>query len=112
VAVAEKNETVEILQALKDWDKAEAEQAAKRRRVAKLYRRVFGTPDGTLVLTDLLNELHHNDMRGGDLQTLALQNAAKRILAKIGAFVPENLFHLTEKYLELPMPAAYERREE
>lgn len=102
---------IEILRQLEGLQADSAASEEKARRKALLYRRVFDTPEGHLVLTDILNELRHYAMEETDVATLALQNAAKRILGRLGAWTPENIFELTEQYLNLPLPAFREQGE-
>ena len=53
--------------------------------MAMTYRRVFGSPDGRLVLKDLLGDLYHFSQTTNP-EEVALRNFSMRLLDKIGAF--------------------------
>lgn len=64
------------------------------------YRRVFDTPEGQVVLTDILNELGFFSGELKDEQDMVMHNVATRILRKLGVWRPQNLFGLTEDFLK------------
>jgi 2C-methyl-D-erythritol 2,4-cyclodiphosphate synthase len=73
----------------------EMQEAAKiEREDRKIFRRVFGSEDGKLVLTWILNESRYfsQDSKEVDPLLMALCN---RILGKIGIINPLNLFEDT-----------------
>lgn len=66
------------------------------------YRRTFNTPDGKAVLTDILNDL---GLYSAQIETpgdVALQNYARKLLFKLGAWREANIFLLTQGFMELP----------
>ena len=67
----------------------------------EIYRRVFGTVEGRVVLTDILNDLGHfaEDLSEQDT---ALSNYAKTLLEKLGIWQPHNLKRLVDAYMNMP----------
>ena len=71
---------------------AEMQEAARQEHEdRKIFRRVFGSEDGKLVLTWLLNECHYFSMDIKDIDQL-LMAFCNRLLGKIGIIHPGNLF--------------------
>ena len=66
------------------------------------YRRVFDTPEGRVVLTDMLNELGFFSGELKDHDDVVLHNVATRILRKLGVWRPQNLWVLTEDLMKNP----------
>lgn len=85
----------------------ERSQAAleKARKMAKTYRHVFASPEGQLVLTDILNDLHYWDCEDTSPGVVAKQQAAKMLLAKMLVVHPANVWEMTSKLLEVPIPS-------
>jgi hypothetical protein len=66
------------------------------------YRRVFNTPDGVAVLTDMLNDLDFFNAVAQTPEEVERQNVARKILFKLGAWRDSNIFLITRSLLELP----------
>lgn len=85
-----------------------SEQERKRvhalRTAAQRYRSVFSGADGEFVLMDILNELRHYDCEDVSHETLVLQRAARRMLARMQVIHDDNVAKITSAYLEVPMP--------
>jgi hypothetical protein len=64
------------------------------------YRRVFCTPDGKVVLKDMLSDLNYNSSVGMD--NAPLHNYAKFLLFKIGALQDHNEDAIVDALLDLP----------
>lgn len=61
------------------------------------YRNVFQTPDGQMVLTDILNDCGFFSLDDiTDPSEIARLNVSKRILGKMGAWEPCYLAEITE----------------
>jgi len=76
-----------------------------RRERAVLYRTVFDTYEGNLVLLDILNDC--GSLSLGDLNTaadIARSNVGRRILGKMGIWDSPNALLLVKKLLEIPIP--------
>lgn len=65
------------------------------------YRRVFNTPDGKVVLEDILSLLGLNESIESEAQG-ALHNAAVAILARAGILRPWNSSAIVSALLSLP----------
>lgn len=91
-------------QHLGTYNTHQQQELEKARKLAAKYRAVFGTPEGKLVLADMLNDLHHWDGENTDPAVVYKQQAAKRLLAKMLVIHPENIWAMTDKLLEVPMP--------
>lgn len=74
-----------------DWD------------MTKTYVRVFGTRDGRVVLKDILADLGHFSTAESSNE-MVLQNYAKLLLYKIGAYLDEHEDALVEQYVSFPVP--------
>jgi hypothetical protein len=79
------------------------EKKDQERKVTMLYRRVFNTPEGRDVLTDILNDLGFFSQQLKTEADMACHNAATNILAKYGVWRPEpaSLLGITDKLSEL-----------
>ena len=69
--------------------------------LTQTYRRVFNTPDGLVVLEDLLSDLHYHDTVAS-MGDATLHNAAKIILFKLGVLQDHNLKGMLESFMKLP----------
>ncbi len=85
--------------------KEEQTRAERARKLADTYRHVFGTPEGQAVLADILNDLHHFDCESTSQDVMALQKAARLILAKMQVIHPDNLGQIIQAYLTVPKPS-------
>ena len=72
----------------------------KRRRKTELYRAVFGTDAGRAVLTDILNDLGFISGLIQNEEDRVLNNYARRLLRKLGIWKGNNIFHLTNAFLD------------
>lgn len=95
----------------------------EKEKINDLYRKVFGTHEGQLVLTDILNDcgyLSLQDMR--DPSDIARLNVGRRILGKCGIWEEcyaqevvartvqaRNLKELVKSLLLLPIPRRKEK---
>lgn len=73
------------------------------RELSMTYRRVFNTPDGKIVLKDILEDLKHFDSAQNQEDTI-LQNYAKVILYKLGAYLDQNEDALVNMYCGFNLP--------
>ena len=84
------------------------EEYKARIKLANKYRRVFNTPEGKEVLTDILNDLRfYADTKEGEAD-LVRHNSAALILAKCGIWNPEHIEGITDKLFELSPPTEEE----
>jgi hypothetical protein len=83
---------------LKHFDPQKA--VGKRRRRTEAYRRVFATPAGRIVLTDMLNDLGAISGRIESEEDRVLNNYARTLLKKIGIWKGRNIYHLTDALLK------------
>jgi hypothetical protein len=81
------------------------------KRMAETYQRVFRSPDGQAVFKDILAILKHFDTAETDAD-LVLQNTAKVLLYRCGAFLDHNVDTMVELYLSLPVVPPYGEDEE
>lgn len=63
----------------------------KWQRTVDTYRRCFNTPDGQEVLMDILNDLGFFSNEIVEPQEVVLQNYARILFAKCGAWNPERI---------------------
>lgn len=63
-------------------------------RVQHLYKRVFSTPEGLLVLTDIINDMKGLSKELEGEKDLVLQNQARHILSKCGAWQEDRIYEL------------------
>ena len=74
----------------------EMQDAAKTERdERKILRRVFGTEDGKIVLTWILNECRYFSQDAKEIDPLLI-GFCNRLLGKIGIIHPQNLFEDVE----------------
>ena len=67
----------------------------------EVYRKVFLSPEGRAVLTDILNDLGHLQMDISTPEEIALSNYAKQLLAKLGVWQPHNEKRIVDAYLNM-----------
>ena len=65
------------------------------------YQKVFGTPDGKLVLQDLM-QAHHmlNSTLGQDLNSTLVQEGERRVVLRILSILKMDVNHLHERIEE------------
>lgn len=81
------------------------EKAEKsERKKMSLWRDVFSTPQGRVVLLDLLNDLHYYDVESTSQEAEILRRAGMRVLVKLGVYHPDNLFQHVDAMLSIPLP--------
>jgi hypothetical protein len=72
-------------------------------QMERLYRKVFGTVEGKLVLADILVDLgFFNTVNVTDQVEIGLQNFARMLLSKIGAWNAENVHNIVGTLLAIP----------
>ena len=67
-----------------------------------IYRKVFGSHEGRLVLMDMLNDLDFFEMEVESETKLVLQNYAKVILEKMGIWREHNAKRIADALLNMP----------
>ena len=67
----------------------------------EIYRKVFLSEHGRVVLADILNELNHMAMDVQSPEELALSNFSKLLLSKLGIWRPHNLKRIVDAYLNM-----------
>jgi hypothetical protein len=87
-------------------------KAEPSKGMRRLYRNVFSTREGKLVLTDILNTLGFFDMNNRDEVDLIYADVCKMILLKIGAWQSHNIWGITEAFLRLPDTPTKEKSNE
>jgi hypothetical protein len=70
--------------------------------LAMTYRRVFNTPDGRIVLEDMLSDLKLHDTVDSQHDS-TLQNYAKLILFKMGVLQDFNMVRIIDSYFKMPI---------
>ena len=68
----------------------------------EMYRRVFGSTEGRLVLADMLNDLNHIAIDIEEPEDIALANYGKVLLGKMGILQPHNVYRLVDAYFNMP----------
>jgi hypothetical protein len=63
-----------------------------------LYRKVFGTPEGQIVIAHMLTELHFFDEIIEDPEEIALSNYARRLLMHCRIWNELNVSDLVDKF--------------
>lgn len=94
------------LQEQRDRDK----EALKNRR--RLYQRVFCTPEGELVLADILNRSGFFSAHLGREKDLILNNFARELLWNIGIWEEWNRFDITRALTRLPKSPPTEKEKQ
>jgi len=67
----------------------------------EVYRKVFLSDEGRIVLTDILNDLGHMIVDSLEPEQLILQNYAKVLLSKLGIWQPHNIKNIVDAYLNM-----------
>ena len=70
-------------------------------QLATLYRNVFGTGQGQIVLANMLVDLHFFDTVEGE--EVVLQNYARQLLDKIGVWRGENVARIVAGLMTIPI---------
>ncbi len=79
--------------------KSEKKKADAKR---EMYRRVFGSSEGRLVMADMLNDLNHIAIDIESPVDIALANYGKVLLGKLGILQPHNVYRLVDAYFNMP----------
>ena len=88
----------------------ERNQLSERKKM-RLWRDVFSTPQGRVVLLDLLNDLRYYDVESNSNESEILRRAAMRVLVKLGIYHPSNLFAHIDAMLSVPIPPERQEKE-
>ena len=76
-------------------------KASNEEKVRETYRAVFLPRNGREVLADILNDLCFMTMDVTDPEVVILQNAAKRILEKLGIWQDHNMKNIMNALLDM-----------
>lgn len=69
-------------------------EVREKELINRLYEKVFSTPEGLLVLADLVNDMGGLSKELTGEKDLILQNQVRHILSKCGAWVPEKTYQI------------------
>ncbi len=81
--------------------KTDKEDKNKKIMMALKYQSVFSTPNGMLVLFDILNNLGYWEDQIKEGEPVILFNAAKRILKRAGGLDPANVDNILTESFEM-----------
>lgn len=67
----------------------------------ELYRKVFSSPEGKAVFTDIMNELNFFATDMETQEEVVLNNFAKKMMDKLGIWREHNAFRITDALLNM-----------
>lgn len=68
----------------------------------EIARKVYSTPEGRALLTDLLNNLGFFRMDLDNDRDILLENKAKELLYELGIWRPHNVGRIVDALLDMP----------